>query len=207
MGALVDQAELVAFCARNDEPGLAALELARFEYPHLEPATYLSRLDDMAARVEIPTHLGLRRVLAIAEGIGGNVEDYYAPDNGFLHRVLDTRKGSPIVLSVIWMEVGRRVGVEVVGVGLPGHFVVYVGGQMVDPFHYGEAIGFDEAAALVGAALGGPPRLDRSWLSPVGSVETVGRMLRNLAVSYEKAGRAVPGEWIATCLEALGEPD
>lgn len=110
MGALVDQAELVAFCARNGEPGLAALELARFEYPHLEPATYLSRLDDMAARVEMPTHLGLRRVLAIAEGIGGNVEDYYAPDNGFLHRVLDTRKGSPIVLSVIWMEVGRRVG-------------------------------------------------------------------------------------------------
>lgn len=143
----------------------------------------------------------MRRVIGIRHGIGGNVDDYSNPDNSYLNRVLETRRGIPISLSILWMEVGRRAGIEMQGAGLPGHFVVYAGGQMVDPFHYGEAIGFDEAAALIANALGGEPRLDKRWLEPVEGPAIIRRLVRNLLNHYESHG-PVP-DWIPTCLEAL----
>lgn len=200
---IADQADRVAELARTDRPGMAALELARFAYPALQVDAYIDRLDAIASRVEGDTHLALRRQIAIAEGIGGNVDDYYAPENSYLNRVLDTRRGIPISLSLVWIEVGRRAGIEVVGVGLPGHFVVYAAGQMVDPFHYGEAIGFDEAASLVAGALGGAPRLDQSWLSPVPSDDLIRRMCRNLASIFDERGDQAGSEWVAACLDAL----
>lgn len=200
---IIDQAERVAALAHADRPGEAALELARFAHPNLDTASYLSRLDRLAERVDGSNHLALRRVISIAEGIGGNVEDYYDPDNSFLNRVLDTRRGIPISLSILWMEVGRRAGIEVVGVGLPGHFVVYAAGQMIDPFHYGEAIGFDEAASLVAAALGGQPRLDRSWLSPVETPDVIRRLLNNLEAIYQERCEPAALEWVSACLDVI----
>lgn len=197
---LLRRAERVAALAHADEPGSAALELAGFAYPDLVREHWLERLDDLAARVDGWDHLALRRVIAIAEGIGGNVEDYYAPDNSFLNRVLETRRGIPISLSILWIEIGRRAGAEVVGVGLPGHFVVSVEGQLVDPFHYGEAIGPDEAASLVASALGGPPRLDRSWLSPVDTTDIIRRLLGNLESIYRERGVPSSLLWVRTCL-------
>lgn len=193
----------VAELARADEPARAALEFARFVDPNLEVERYLSKLDAMAGAVRGEGHLALRRVISITQGIGGNVEDYHKPDNSLLNRVLDSRRGLPISLSLIWIEVGRRCGIDVVGVGLPGHFVVYAAGQMCDPFHYGEAIGFDEAAALVATALGGPPRLDKSWLEPVTSVDLIRRMLRNLETTYADLGSDEDLEWVRSCLEAF----
>lgn len=193
----------VAELAAAGEIGRAAFEFSRFAYPELDPVPYLDRLAAMAGRVTGGTHLGLRRVVGIEEGLGGNVDDYQHPDNSYLHRVLDTRRGIPVSLSVIWMEVGRRAGLEVVGVGIPGHFLVYAAGQLCDPFHYGEAIGFDEAAALVAQALGGAPRLDRSWLEPVSDVQTVDRMLRNLDAIYRERGEEAHLEWIAACRAEL----
>lgn len=193
--------EAVAEYAHADQPGRAALEFARFADPALDVEVCLRRLDSLASAVEGEGHLALRRVISIAEGYGGNVEDYNNPSNLFLDRVLETRRGIPISLSLLWIEVGRRCGIEVVGVGLPGHFVVYAGGQMCDPFHYGEAIGFDEAAALVASALGGAPRLDRRWLEPVNSVDLIRRMLRNLESAY--AERGDPRPWVEACLTEL----
>ncbi len=181
---VLDRAERLAELTFNGRLAEASLELGRFVYRDVDTAAAIARLDAMASRVDGDTHLALRRVIAIEDGIGGNVDDYHDPANSFLHRVLDTRRGIPISLSVLWIEIGRRAGIEMVGVGLPGHFVVYAGGQMVDPFHYGEAIGFDEAAGLVAAALGGAPRLDRSWLSPVDTTGIIQRMLRNLQTVY-----------------------
>ena len=199
---VLDRAERLAELTFDGRLAEASLELGRFVYRDVDTAGTLARLDAMAARVDGDTHLALRRVIAIEDGIGGNVDDYHDPANSFLHRVLDTRRGIPISLSVLWIEIGRRVGMEMVGVGLPGHFVVYAGGQMVDPFHYGEAIGFDEAAGLVAAALGGAPRLDRSWLSPVDTTGIVQRMLRNLENVYRGDPRNT--EWVDACLEVLG---
>lgn len=196
-------ARRVAELAVAGEIGRAAFEFSRFAYPDLDASPYLDRLDEMARRVSGETHLGLRRVVGIEEGLGGNVDDYAHPDNSYLHRVLDTRRGIPVSLSVIWMEVGRRAGLEVVGVGVPGHFLVYAAGQLCDPFHYGEAIGYDEAAGLVAQALGGSPRLDRSWLEPVSDVQTVDRMLRNLDAIYRDRDEPQHLEWIADCRAEL----
>ena len=199
---VLDRAERLAELTFEGRLAEASLELGRFVYRDVDTAATLARLDAMAARVDGDSHLALRRVIAIEDGIGGNVDDYHDPANSFLHRVLDTRRGIPISLSVLWIEVGRRAGIEMVGVGLPGHFVVYAGGQMVDPFHYGEAIGFDEAAGLVAAALGGAPRLDRSWLSPVDTTGIIQRMLRNLEIVYRGDPRNT--EWVEACLESVG---
>ena len=201
--SVTDQAERVAAHAHRDELALASCAMAAFVRPRVSSERVLGWLDDAARRVEGTTHLALRRVISIAEGLGGNVEDYLDPDNSFIDTVIQSRRGIPISLSIIWIEVGRRAGIEMEGVGLPGHFVVYAGGQMVDPFHYGEAIGFDEAAGLVAAALGGAPRLDRSWLAPVSSADIVRRVLRNLESIYMERGDPSSLEWVATCLEAL----
>lgn len=191
--------ELVA----EDRLAEANLLLARFVHPEVEPERVLARLDALAERVEGTTHLSLRRVISIAEGIGGNVDDYYHPDNHFLDSVLASRRGIPLSLSVLWIEVGRRAGIEMEGVGMPGHFLVYAGGQLVDPFHYGEAIGFEEAASLVAEALGGQPRADRSWFQPVGSLQIVRRMLLNLESMYVDRAEPQHLAWVSQCLEAL----
>ena len=186
----------------------AALEYARFAFPDLDVHAYLDRLAAMADLVEGTTHLDLRRVVAIREGLGGDVDDYYDPRNSYLNEVIDRRKGIPITLAVVWMEVGRRAGIEVQGVGLPGHFLVFAGGQLVDPFGGGEAIGADEAAALFAENYGGAPRLNPEWLEPVPPEAILERMLNNLMEAYRR--RAETGAepfrsraWITACLDEL----
>ena len=181
----------------------ACLLLGTFVEPDLDAVGYLGRLDRMAAQVDGSNHLALRRVISIREGIGGNTEDYDHIDNAFLHRVLDSRRGLPIVVSAIWIEVGRRAGIEMAGVGLPGHFLVYAGGQLVDPFHFGEAIGADEAGRLVADSLGGKPRLEPAWLVPVDTAAMVRRMLENLAIRYRRADDRGNLDWVAACLAVL----
>ncbi|HEX2155049.1 MAG TPA: transglutaminase-like domain-containing protein [Acidimicrobiia bacterium] len=193
----------LADLAAADRLAEANLLMARFVRPDVDEGKVMDRIAQLASQVRGDTHLALRRVISIAEGIGGNVDDYYDIDNHFLDTVLATRRGVPISLSVLWIEVGRRVGIEMEGVGMPGHFLVYAGGQLVDPFHYGEAIGFDEAASLVAEALGGEPRADRSWFQPVGSVLIVRRMLLNLEQIYRERAESHNLEWVASCLEAL----
>ncbi|MDF1597717.1 MAG: transglutaminase-like domain-containing protein [Acidimicrobiia bacterium] len=123
MTAYLQTALDIADLARSGQPGAAAFAFSTFAYPDLNVEAYEARLDGMAERIVGRGHLALRRVVAISEGLGGDVDDYHHPDNSFLHRVLDRRKGIPISLSVIWIEVGRRAGLEVQGVGLPGHFL------------------------------------------------------------------------------------
>lgn len=198
-----ERANHVAAFAASDHPGKAALELARFVYPDLDGEFCRNRLEDMASQVQGDTHLSLRRVISIANGYGGNTESYDDPDNSFLNRVLETRMGLPITLSLIWIEVGRRSNIEVLGVGLPGHFLVYAGGQLVDPFHGGEAIGADEAAALVATNLGGPKRLDPSWLEPIDTTSLITRMVRNLEALYTQREDEENLVWVRACQEAL----
>ncbi len=199
-------AAAVARLAGDEQLAEAALAVARFVRPDLDMNAHLSRLDGMAARVDGSDHLALRRIVSIAEGYGGNVDDYYDPANSLLDQVLATRRGLPLTLSIIWMEVGRRAGIPVEGVALPGHFLVFASGQLVDPFHGGEAIGREEAAALVAAALGGPPRLDPSWLEPVISTAIIRRLLANLEHAYHRRHEHAHDPWIADCRRALGSP-
>jgi regulator of sirC expression with transglutaminase-like and TPR domain len=199
-------ADRISELAQADRLADANLLLASFVRPELDPAAVTAKIDELAGRVKGTHHLAVRRVISIAEGIGGNVDDYHDPDNHFLDTVLASRRGVPISLSVLWIEVGRRAGIEMDGVGMPGHFLVYAAGQLVDPFHYGEAIGFDEAASLVAEALGGEPRADRSWFRPVNSVQIVRRMLLNLERLYIDRAEPHQLQWVAACLEALPAP-
>ena len=144
-------------------------------------------------------------MISIQEGLGGNTDDYDAIDNGFLHRVLDTRRGWPITVSILWMEVGRRAGIEVQGVALPGHFLVFAGGQLVDPFHFGEAIGQRRGRAAGRRVDRGAARLEPTWLNPVDTTTIVQRVLNNLATRYEKLGDERNLEWVRACASFLAQ--
>lgn len=195
--AIAAKVERLPQLIENDRLAEICLLLGTFVDPGLDAVHYLGRLDQMAAAVAGNTHLALRRVISIQEGIGGNTEDYEHIDNNFLHRVLETRRGLPILVTAIWIEVGKRAGIKVEGVGLPGHFLAYAAGQLVDPFHFGEAIGRDEAARLVAESMGGPPRLEPTWLNPVDTRGIVRRILANLEARYPADDANL--EWVKAC--------
>jgi regulator of sirC expression with transglutaminase-like and TPR domain len=175
----------------------AALAIAQEEYPHLDPPAYLSRLDALAERVARKSPVpgrsatalhALRTVLFEEEGLKGNEADYGDPRNSFLNDVLDRRIGIPISLSVVYMEVARRVALPLEGVGFPGHFLTkYVspGGREIflDAFNGGEMLSADECAARYRARTSGRD-LDRKHLAAVTPRQILARMLANLKRIY-----------------------
>ena len=150
----------------NDlELDVAALEIARIEYPDLDPARYLHLLDrhafEIATRADdlsdgrnfVETaNAYLFGQPGVDLGLRGNNNNYYSAENSCLNRVLDTGLGIPITLSLIYMEVGRRLAKPVHGIALPGHFIIqYNDGDyatFVDPFHGGVLIDLDGCRAL-----------------------------------------------------------
>jgi regulator of sirC expression with transglutaminase-like and TPR domain len=120
-------------------------------------------------------------------GFAGNREDYYDPANSLLHRVLERRKGIPITLSIVYMEVGRRAGLKVEGVGLPGHFIVraMVGDSatLVDPFE-GKPTDEDECRQRLDSIYGGQLSLAEEHLRPASARAILARLLGNLKAVY-----------------------
>ena len=173
----------------------AALLIAEVEHPGLPVADYLRALDLLAARSDArrsddPLHRlhRLREFLFEEEGFRGNVEAYYDPGNSCLNEVLDRRLGIPITLSVVLMEVGRRVGLDIAGVGLPGHFVVSarIGptAVLLDPFNGGALLTHESCVTLVSRALGRRVALKPALLAPVTKRQILVRMLDNLKAIY-----------------------
>jgi hypothetical protein len=142
----------------------------------------LARLDDLAARCMAPTFDGVRMQLFEREGFRGNFERYEDPDNSFLDRVLDRRLGIPITLAVVMIEVGRRLGVRVVGIGMPAHFIVRDGDHDIycDPFGGGRLLDTEGCAALFTTVTRGALTFDDSSLTPVDARQVLSRMLANL---------------------------
>jgi len=131
----------------------AALSIALEEYPQLDVEEYLHRLDTLAARVEVLAGQDrkcqnlldcLNQILFVEEGLRGNTEDYYDPRNSFLNELLDRKQGIPISLSVVYIEVARRLNFPLHGVGFPGHFIVKcIDGDrelLIDPFNGSVAV-------------------------------------------------------------------
>ena len=164
--------------------GRGALLIARIEHPDLDPGQELKRLDELAARVGRADVHRLRRFLFEEEGFGGNADDYYDPRNSCLNDVLDRRLGIPITLSVLAIEVGRRAGLVVHGVGLPGHFMAEADGVLFDPFNAGAALSRADAAAVVARVLGRPVPLADGHFVPVPKSQILLRMLANLRSVY-----------------------
>lgn len=116
-------------------------------------------------------------------GFQGNADAYYDPTNSYLDHVVATRRGIPITLSILTIAVGRRRGLDLVGVGMPGHFLVGSAGDdtvFVDAFGGGRVIDVDEAAALFHGLHGADAHFSLGMLEPVGSRAIVTRMLNNL---------------------------
>jgi regulator of sirC expression with transglutaminase-like and TPR domain len=175
----------------------AALAVARIEHPGLDVEAEVARFDALAARSRAAAARGpqaaLERLVAFLfaeEGFRGNDKEYYDPRNSCLNDVLDRRLGIPITLSVLTIEIGRRVGVEVDGVGLPGHFIVgaRLAGRRVflDPFNGGMVLTPERAEEVASRAVGRPVKLEETHWTPCSKSQIVVRMLRNLKGIYAK---------------------
>ena len=176
----------------------AAVSLAQDEYPELDVQEVLGDVDQLLARLKrrLPGDAPeLQRLRALNQfffrdlGFGGNINDYYDPDNSYLNTVLRTRRGIPITLAVLWLELAVGVGLNARGVAFPGHFMVKVnlpkGQVVIDPFN-GQSLSREELTERL------EPFRQRSPISeefevPMGLYlqsapprEIIGRMLRNL---------------------------
>jgi regulator of sirC expression with transglutaminase-like and TPR domain len=196
----------------------ASLLIAGEEYPDLDPGRYLARLDALGAALRVRAGDGdgaaivpaLNRLLFEEEGFHGNTEDYYDPRNSFINDVLDRRTGIPISLCTVYMEVARRAGLALEGVGLPGHFVVRVSADaaplLVDPFNGGTVLTVEDCQKRLDRIYAGRLRLAPAMLAPCSRKAILGRMLRNLKGIYVKAGDYARALRIVEMLRSL-EPD
>jgi len=213
-------AELLARADETVDLAEAALLIACEEYPDLDVPAYLARLEAMAGELrerlaEEPRPeravMALNRYLFQEQGFHGNTESYYDPRNSYLNDVLDRRTGIPITLSTVYMEVARRAGLDVEGVGLPGHFVVRVNvpagyrnaaaasamrapgvsmpwgrGVLIDPFHCGALLSEQECQERLDRIFGGRVKMEARMLTGCGPREIIERMLRNLKAIHVK---------------------
>jgi len=193
-------AQLVSGSEEELDLAEAALLIVQEEHPDLDITAYLRRLDELAASVrarlpQVPQPADIIHNLNIQlfheEGLSGNESEYYDPRNSFLNEVLDRKRGIPITLSVVYLEVGRRLGLPLVGVGFPGHFLVKYRGAdgdvVLDPFAGGATLSRDELEQKLRSMYGeANPFLAQipQLLVPASKKEILVRMLRNLKGIY-----------------------
>src|SRR5262245_26417260 len=153
-------AEITRSGDRMVDLGQAALLIAQEDYPGLEVRPYIAKLDALAASAAAVTQglapeeatIALVEHLFNKEGFRGNEDNYYDPRNSYLNEVLDRRLGIPITLALVAMEVARRLRLPLVGVGLPGHFVLRYSsrGELIfDPFRGGRRLTLEDCRELV----------------------------------------------------------
>jgi regulator of sirC expression with transglutaminase-like and TPR domain len=179
----------------------AALLVAAHAYPDLDVAYELELLDGIATGCPDRTLEGWRIHLFERMGFTGNVADYYDADNSFLNVVMRRRVGLPITLSVLGLAVGRRLGLHMVGVGLPGHFLLRhdVAGEppvFVDPFAGGVVLDRAGCIERFKAVNGAEAPFVESYLDPVGPRAILGRMLANLRAIYASLGDVDSLAWV-----------
>lgn len=211
-------AALIALPDEAIDLGQAALLIAREEYPDLEVGAYLSRLDEMAGAIRARLRGGegftsliahLNRFLFEELGFRGNLEEYYDPRNSFLNDVLDRRTGVPISLSVVYLELARRIGCPLAGVAFPGHFLVrYVGREvpievLIDPFNRGVILTEPECRRRLETMYGGRVAYRADFLKRARAREILERMLNNLKTIYERQHdyhRALKAQELLLCI-------
>ena len=186
----------------------AAISLSQIAYPTLDLQEALADVDRLLVRFHERLEDGrnqsetlheLNRFFFSDMGFGGNVNDYYDPDNSFIPRVLITRRGIPISLAVLWLEIASGSGLQVHGIGFPGHFLVKAvspdfedGEVVIDPFT-GVELSRESLLECLGPldnSPNRPPGLEQqAWLNrylePAAPREIIARMLRNLLSIYQ----------------------
>ena len=204
----MDAVEEFAEIARGDEPPLdrCALLMAAAAEPDTDVERWLRALDGLADGVADLD--GLRRRLFVDIGLSGNAADYTDPRNSLIPHVLGRGLGIPISLAVVTIEVGRRAGIPLDGVGMPGHFLVGVPatGRFLDVF----AGGADMDAAACEQRwrdLGGRGPFEPEFLEPVPTAAILVRMLENLRGSYRSRRRPADLDWVLRMRLALPAAD
>jgi regulator of sirC expression with transglutaminase-like and TPR domain len=174
-----------------------ALVIARTEYPRLEIEEYAGRIEAMARRAAalVPdlepqrTLAALNQVVFEQANLRGNREEYYDPRNSFLNDVLDRGLGIPITLSIIYMEVAKRVGFPLAGVGMPGHFLLKHYGddgqeRLIDCFNRGDILTRQDCQSRLDEIYSGDMKLRPEFLHPISRRQILTRMLNNLKTVY-----------------------
>ncbi|MFI4847759.1 MAG: transglutaminase family protein [Gimesia chilikensis] len=170
----------------------AALLIARLDNNEVDPKVYLGQMKSMVNEINktLPKDANakaklkaLNQYLFHETGFHGSRTNYYSRSNSYINETIEDREGLPITLSVLYMELGRRLGLDIDGVGLPGHFVVRVNsisekGELVDVFEGGEPLSDEAAKVMILTANGG--RFDAEFLKSQPKREIIQRMLRNL---------------------------
>jgi regulator of sirC expression with transglutaminase-like and TPR domain len=174
----------------------ASLVIARTEYPKLEIEEYVGRVESLARRVAAEASdfdrvalASLNRILFQELKLRGNREDYYDPRNSFLNDVLDRGLGIPITLSILYMEVARRVGFPLSGVGMPGHFLLKHYGHdgqetLIDCFNSGDILSRQDCQSRLDEIYSGEMTLRPEFLHPISRRQILTRMLNNLKTVY-----------------------
>lgn len=200
-----------ALMAQDDariELARACLMIARDAYPDVDVAHYLGEIERFGVRLRARLAQNGRaekKLIALNEflfgelGFEGNVDAFYDPRNSYLNEVIDRRTGIPISLAILYVEVGRRIGLPLEGVSFPGHFLVRLrlrGGMLViDPFAGGAPQSEDDlrerlARVVPQAATGGIPVDElpvEQFLEPASHRQILARVLRNLKGIYREA--------------------
>jgi regulator of sirC expression with transglutaminase-like and TPR domain len=184
----------------GDREDNAALErflfkIAQLEYPGLDIGEYTRWLDQIANEIRIQTTVNSSKLELIQSinwylfqvfGLKPNRDRYYDPQNNFINRVLDRKRGIPVSMSVLYMIISRRLGLELSGVALPGHFVITPNSQpgvyFIDPYNSGRLINRDECQRIVEQA--SIPFQSR-YLRPVSTRVIISRVLRNLSYAFQ----------------------
>ena len=174
-----------------------ALVIARTEYPDLDIEEYAGRIERMARRAAAlapdldpqRTLAALNQVVFEQADLRGNRDDYYDPRNSFLNDVLDRGLGIPITLSIIYMEVACRIGLHLVGVGMPGHFLLKHYGadgqeRLIDCFNRGDILSRQDCQTRLDEIYSGDMKLRPEFLHPISRRQILTRMLNNLKTVY-----------------------
>ena len=182
----------------------AALLIAAHANPALDVAAGLRHLDHIAGQVGKVRRSGTAAVCHVLFeeiGLRGDRENYDDPRNSYIDQVLDRRLGIPISLSVLLMEIGRRCGVRLDGVGLPGHFLVRdpaAPEMLIDAFDRGRPLDRDECERLLRGVTGTESELTQAMLAATGRRAILARMLANLDRSFERRADTRSLDWVCT---------
>ncbi len=191
----------------------AAAALGHMQDPALDVQAVLSEHDAWTARLRarlpadaspLPRLIALNRFFYQELGFAGNINDYYAPSNSFVHQVMESRRGIPISLAVIWLELAQAIGLDACGVSFPGHFLIKIsmnaGQAVIDPMN-GQSFSGEELKEML-APFRSHSRSGPDFEPPLGLYlqaapdrDTLARMLRNLKEIYKSQKQAA--QWLA----------
>jgi len=182
----------------------AALCIAAEARPDLDMAHYLEEIDRLADCIRPPVQAAstdaervalLNHALFVNEGFTGNRTDYGDPENSFLDAVLERRTGIPITLSVLYVEIARRLGLDAHGIGFPGHFLAKVethGGEIIVDAFFGCTLSLEDCADRLREVAGDAVRLEPAMLEAAGSGQILRRILTNLKRGYVQRSEFEP---------------